>query len=525
MISKPLFKQSCKANGTMWAIITFAVCFMLVCVMTIGGSGALDSTKTAIQNTIIKGELQSQTESRALNYYELSESGLEYFDEQFKTELASVQQTDQFKQVYTNQGEDAAKQYASSVAYKNAVTGLQKYAVQVATEKGYQPNSDEATEILGVMMYTLNPMTKTTQTDGKYMFDDFYASVGETAPRYDVSGIQTMTADERAAYISDYAFENSTIFLSGNMTKPENAQKIVDALAKWNVTEEDYKNFGYENYATVKDIATSVLVNYRATLSYRIENKKDGETIDGIKAELNQSFTQSLLSSLPEEVSSALEDLGSMDLFGILVGSIFFKIAGLLLPIIFLIMASNNLMAGQVDSGSMAYVLSTPTKRKQVVATQSLFLIFSLFAMFVLTCITSIICINVVDVNTSLNVGKLILINLGAFLVMFAMSGISFLASSWSNRSKYSMAIGGGLNIFFLVATILGLFGSPVIPSVVRMNSLGFFNYLSIISLFDVVSIIDGTTAFIWKFAILLAVGIACYAISFVKFDKKDLPL
>ena len=144
MISKPLFKQSCKANGTMWAIITFAVCFMLVCVMTIGGSGALDSTKTAIQNTIIKGELQSQTESRALNYYELSESGLEYFDEQFKTELASVQQTDQFKQVYTNQGEDAAKQYASSVAYKNAVTDLQKYAVQVATEKGYQANSDEA---------------------------------------------------------------------------------------------------------------------------------------------------------------------------------------------------------------------------------------------------------------------------------------------------------------------------------------------------------------------------------------------
>ena len=46
MFSKALFKQSCKANGTMWAIITFAVCFMLSCVMLISGSGNLGETKT-----------------------------------------------------------------------------------------------------------------------------------------------------------------------------------------------------------------------------------------------------------------------------------------------------------------------------------------------------------------------------------------------------------------------------------------------------------------------------------------------
>ena len=39
MFSKALFKQSCKANGLMWGIITFAVCFMLACVMVISGSG------------------------------------------------------------------------------------------------------------------------------------------------------------------------------------------------------------------------------------------------------------------------------------------------------------------------------------------------------------------------------------------------------------------------------------------------------------------------------------------------------
>ena len=62
------------------------------------------------------------------------------------------------------------------------------------------------------------------------------------------------------------------------------------------------------------------------------------------------------------------------------------------------------------------------------------------------------------------------------------------------------MAIGGGLSIFALVAAMLGLFGSQVIPKVVRLDALNYFNYTTIISMFDVVSIMDGTVTFIWKF-------------------------
>lgn len=87
------------------------------------------------------------------------------------------------------------------------------------------------------------------------------------------------------------------------------------------------------------------------------------------------------------------------------------------------------------------------------------------------------------------------------------------------------MAIGGGLSIFALVAAMLGLFGSPVIPSVVRLDSLNYFNYATIISLFDVISIMDGTVTFVWKFAILLCLGIVGYVAGSLKFVKKDLPL
>ena len=87
------------------------------------------------------------------------------------------------------------------------------------------------------------------------------------------------------------------------------------------------------------------------------------------------------------------------------------------------------------------------------------------------------------------------------------------------------MAIGGGLSLFALVAAMLGLFVSPVIPKVVRLDSLNYFNYTTIISLFDVVSIMDGNLTFLWKFAILLVVGIIGYIAGSVKFVKKDLPL
>lgn len=63
--------------------------------------------------------------------------------------------------------------------------------------------------------------------------------------------------------------------------------------------------------------------------------------------------------------------------------------------------------------------------------------------------------------------------------------------------------------------------GSHVISSVVRPDALNHFNYATIISLFDVISIIEGTRAFAWKFAILAVASL----LGTLRFTKKDLPL
>lgn len=517
MFSKSLFKQSCKANGTMWIIITIAVCFMLACVMLISGRGNVRQTKDAIQSTIIEGELTSALQKKALNYYEIGDAAMEHFDETFLAEYKSAYAS----AVMSGAPEEQAAQASFIAGYSAAASELQEnYLPSLTDSFGYEAGSQEAKEVEGVIFYVLNPM----QSDGTYMFDDFYKEHGEPVVHYTdlLAGIgEAAHAEERQKYVMN----NCATFMAGNMIADENIQSVLNALSDYGVTKEQYDEFGFSDYSKVKDVAMSAIVDYRANLEYRLDNLKSGETEAAVREELNRQTTKSLLASLPEEVSGALEEIGQMDLYGMLVGSVFFKMAGLLLPIIYMIMASSALIAGQVDSGSMAYVLSTSTKRRTVTFTQGAYLIGSLFLMFVFTAITSIVCINIVDVETGLNWQKLLLLNLGAFLVLFAMSGICFLTSCWFDRSKNAMGIGGGLSVFFLVATMLGLFGSPILPSIIRMDTLNYFNYASIITLFDPISILDGTTAFIWKFCILAAIGVICYVIGGIRFRKKDLPL
>lgn len=608
MFSKALFKQSCKANGVMWSIITFAVCFMLACVMMISGSGNIGNTKNAIQDTIITKEIDASLESRAINYYGLDVDGLMQFDTyyventkesltyhaQFSTWYASMPNQSDFdsveaymaalenwkgqmptpttlaEQLYAknvNDWQNAMPQEsdyetqeayllalsewqkkspmtvegAAVAGYSIACLNIQQYLLDkaLAIDPSYTEDSKEAQEILGAVMYTINP---------NHLADAFYlANEGKIPAEYDVATLTAhivagdidtyIKSEERLEYVYDRSEYGSAVFLAGNMTQAENVEMIIEQLASFGVDKAKYDSFNY-TYDSIKDMAMNSVITYRNRYAYEMSVLKekyagheeiDGVTFDEAVSQMNtdliKDISSSLLASLPEEVSNALREVGQMDLFGLVVGSIFYKLAGILLPIIFMIMASNNLISTQVDTGSMAYVLSTSTKRKTVVFTQAVYLVSSLFAMFALTTATGCICLSLITEEVGLTYGKLVLLNVGAFLVLFCLSGLCFLTSCFFDRSKRSMAIGGGLSIFALVAAMLGLFGSKVIPSVVRLSSLNYFNYVTVISLFDVVSILDGTTVFLYKLGILFVLGLIGFIIGAKRFEKKDLPL
>ena len=546
MFSKALFKQSCKANGVMWTIITFAVCFMLACVMLISGNGNIGETKNAIEDTIIQKEIDAAIEERAINYYSLSDSALTTFDKEY---IAAFDKAEYLRTVAAlmagGKSESEAKTAAASKYYGVAALKVNFAAEQKAVDLGYGDDKEKTQEIVGVSMFALNP--ELIEEGSKTLYNAYLGKTEDILDAYDVTslvvyamqdkGEEYITSIERRDYVSTRAEKAGANFLALNIVSEEAVDEMIKTLSSYGVDRAKYDSFGY-NYENVKKLARNTVITYSNRLEYELSELEKKYAAGGFtseeeykaaaektNADLIKAILGSLLDSLPSEVSDALEDIGQADLYTLIVGSIFYKLAGLLLPIIYMIMASNNLISGQVDSGSMAYVLSTSIKRKTVAFTQAVYLVGSLLAMFLLTTATGCVCLAIVGTDIGLTYGKLLLLNLGAFLVLFALSGLNFFTSCYFDRSKRSMAIGGGLSIFALVAAMLGLFGSPVIPKVVRLDSLNYFNYTTIISMFDVVSIMDGTTVFSWKFAILAALGLIGLIAGSLKFTKKDLPL
>lgn len=546
MFSKALFKQSCKANGVMWTIITFAVCFMLACVMLISGNGNIGETKNAIEDTIIQKEIDAAIEERAINYYSLSDSALTTFDKEY---IAAFDKAEYLRTVAAlmagGKSESEAKTAAASKYYGVAALKVNFAAEQKAVDLGYGDDKEKTQEIVGVSMFALNP--ELIEEGSKTLYNAYLGKTEDILDAYDVTslvvyamqdkGEEYITSIERRDYVSTRAEKAGANFLALNIVSEEAVDEMIKTLSSYGVDRAKYDSFGY-NYENVKKLARNTVITYSNRLEYELSELEKKYAAGGFtseeeykaaaektNADLIKAISGSLLDSLPSEVSDALEDIGQADLYTLIVGSIFYKLAGLLLPIIYMIMASNNLISGQVDSGSMAYVLSTSIKRKTVAFTQAVYLVGSLLAMFLFTTATGCVCLAIVGTDIGLTYGKLLLLNLGAFLVLFALSGLNFFTSCYFDRSKRSMAIGGGLSIFALVAAMLGLFGSPVIPKVVRLDSLNYFNYTTIISMFDVVSIMDGTTVFVWKFAILAALGLIGLIAGSLKFTKKDLPL
>ena len=67
-----------------------------------------------------------------------------------------------------------------------------------------------------------------------------------------------------------------------------------------------------------------------------------------------------------------------------LLGSLenFYKLIAVILGIVYVVFTANNLVVNEVDSGSMAYTLSTPIKRSSVIFTKSIFLVLSIVLMY-----------------------------------------------------------------------------------------------------------------------------------------------
>lgn len=561
--SKALFKQSMKANWVKWLSVTLATCVMLAIVIIVLGSLSINDIRDSLKNVFTQADQESVLKENAIDSYDAYLTTTDFengivsitsnplaWNYYLRGQVTNTYDTNKTAYETENgaQPEGEALAQIQNQTAAEIVQNLRELAGQVGQIPGFEDMlamlenlSDEQLAqfmLILIRTYEQNP-TDFASSDNATLIaaanEVYYDYVYEVA--YETYLAKEDQTPESAASAAASAEElagkavvqyqtlssQSSFVYSQELFKPY-AQTEVNEMIKsqvlqsFNLPEDatDEQRSEAEQYAVAaKVISNTAISTYELWLS-------EGATAEDARIEATASITD----QIDEKVAEALSELGNMDIYGLIIGSIFYRIAGILLPMVYVIMVANGLLAGQVDSGSMAYVLSTPTKRRTVSTTQMLYLLVSLFAMFACVTAVSVVSIWIVGGNAfAINFGEILLFNLGAFLTMFAFAGFCFMCSAIFNRTKYSLSIGGGISIFMLVCTILGLFGSSVVPSAMRIDQMNFFNYLSLITLFDTTSILSGGLFYLIGFGVLAIVGIVTFVVGTFCFDKKDLPL
>ena len=567
LINKALFKQSAKANWMRWTVVTVATCVMLAIVIIVLGNLAINDIRDSLKNVFTEANQDSQLKEESIDAYDSYFTIMENYDGLFgmlgidfngtvgsKIENTCTQFDAYYQDFVTQNGREPTETERQTLIDNAVQSFIDSFGVSEDLIEAFLPGMangmtlDELkTMLAGIIDYYDTEYVEPDEEEqteypiidnyfAKQIYDEAYAQeIAEegATEEYALSraeSAQIMAIDIVKQYQGDVANAGGTYDYEANnyltiaTTYVNNTmyQNVYDIFIEEGQTENDARI----SAVAVKVISNSAITTYQMLLTDEDFALTVDTTVTTIPEAARAEACESITDQIPEQVAIALTELGDMDIYGLIIGSIFYRIAGLLLPMVFVIMTANSLLAGQVDSGSMAYVLSTPTKRRTVSVTQMSYLLVSLFVMYAILTVVSLLSVWVVGGNAfAINYGEIALFNLGAFLTMFAFAGFCFMCSAIFNRSKHSLSIGGGLTIFMLVCTILGLFGSNVVPSAMRIDAMNFFNYLSIITFFDTVSILDGGLSFLWKFGVLLAIGIVCIIIGIFRFDKKDLPL
>lgn len=358
-----------------------------------------------------------------------------------------------------------------------------------------------------VMNYAMSMMaTEKSDVDVTEYQESFYTYLGGLAA-YDTMAQQELSYEDFADGKNEAAYETAFEMLNaqaGMDLSVEGFQSAIDGLSQSGIGLEKYVE--HFEYAYALKQSEGVFSKEELTVSEML------------------TVTLDMMGVAPDLV----EKMSEMDPASMM-NQMYYTAMGLLPIFILIVILANSLIADQVDRGSMAYVLSTPTKRSAVAVTQMVFLL-----------VVPLLIIGIVGatrIGTSflfydeVNVAGMVALFIGMYILVEAVCGLCYMGSCLFSQSKKSMAFGGGLAVWFFLASMIGLFGSEnMVNTGMGVEELSIFNKLTLVGLYDVDALATiGTgsvdTAFVWKLLVLVAVAVVSYAVGAVRFSKKDLPL
>lgn len=201
------------------------------------------------------------------------------------------------------------------------------------------------------------------------------------------------------------------------------------------------------------------------------------------------------------------------------IDAVFFTSIALEMSAIFIIVAGNGIVTGDVQKGTITYTATAGIGRWKIINTKIIY--FAAYALLFFLINLIIILPTVSLQKTDVDLGLFTLKMFGFMLLLFATSGFMFIISSVFNKSVWTFAIGGGIIVFFILMSILS-----------QIGSIGkYTKYLTINTLFYVEGYtikegkIDLNPTAILGMIILAGIGIGTYVGSAFIFTRKDLPL
>ncbi len=221
-----------------------------------------------------------------------------------------------------------------------------------------------------------------------------------------------------------------------------------------------------------------------------------------------------MLDMMPKGFMKALgfDNLGS-DLTGYLADFLYGFIM-IMFPLIYTAITANKLIAKHVDSGSMAYLLTTPNTRVKIATTQAVYLIASIAVIFVFNVSVAIIMSGAVFPGM-LDIGKFLGLNLVTFLVVVAVGGIGFFFSCLFDETRYSLGLGAGVPIICIMFKMLSEISDKI----------AWLKYLSIYSFINIDKIFANGSYVILASSILIVIIGVLYIVAIRIFNARSLSI
>ncbi len=358
-----------------------------------------------------------------------------------------------------------------------------------------------------VMNFAMSKMGGNTEKEDVTEYQtEFYTYLGAMANYNTMTGgklsyADFITSEDKTAYENMFTMVNEQ---ANMMLSVEGFEDTIEGLSKGSASMDTYLSVFEYNFVLMQN--KGCFTGNELTLDNMMEIMFDMMGID----------------------SNRMETLSTMDPTAML-NQMYYTVMAILPIMILFVFLANALFVDQVDRGSMAYVLSTPTKRSAVTGTQTLFMIIVPFVVLSIVCATRIATTKVFF--GQVNVAGILALFGGMYILVEAMAAICYMGSCIFNRSRASLAFGGGISVWFFIASLLGMFGTDMMVDMgVGVEELGRLNRVTLIGLYDIDALATvGTDAidygFVWKLIVLAVIAIVCYTVGSLRFQKKDLPL